>query len=835
MENGASVPSASTMNGVSSHHILYVDAYDSFSNNIISMLEENLNVKVTVLTVDSEWPNGDMYQFLRQFDAVVLGPGPGNPEFGPDVGIMRDFWTLPEAELVPVLGICLGFQSLCLHHGVQIQRLPCPLHGQVRRISTVNEDIFKGMEDFEVTLYNSLYAAVDGMQGRVPQNGESSESMDGSHFQGKDLSFLAWLPISEHASKAIPMAVRHNEKPFWGVQFHPESCKSDASSCTKLLKRWWEASTAFNKQSGRLIHPNKPKVADPCSFMPAIDPEIQDLLEGLTAPSSEKCAFRSLPLHDLSAEKIFEMANTPGSPSVLFQSNGRFNVMSTLSPNSWRLEYYVPSKSLLVEDLGDAACRRYGDPAQKALQTLLDVGEFWNTLKHLLGKKKVTSGNNKVPFWGGFLGYFSYEMGLAGLAHPKTSPHIPVENHPAQQTDPPDVSLLWVERSIVIDNMSRTVYIQSTRKLDDQQDGWLDMIHRRLQDFACAHSLEAKKRIASTNSKFIEADCHSLLEPAETELVSYMLERATVDIPDEEDYKSQIAACKSQLEAGESYELCLTGETSITLPALPDETLRKLRPWLLYKKLKTYNPAAFSAYARLGKVKVASSSPECFLNWDRESTLEMKPMKGTVKKSADMTLEKAKAILSTTKEMAENLMIADLVRHDLYGICGSGNVHVEKLLEVEDHGRVYQMITHVKGVVNALQESAPHQGPRQMGEPGNMSSYGITALQRCLPPGSMTGAPKERSCMHLEAIEGRKRGIYSGVMGFLDLGGGGSFSVLIRTAFSCSDDNAPEQGQEELWRVGAGGAVTILSTADGEWDEMMTKLRTVVSIFTPGK
>jgi para-aminobenzoate synthetase len=209
----------------------------------------------------------------------------------------------------------------------------------------------------------------------------------------------------------------------------------------------------------------------------------------------------------------------------------------------------------------------------------------------------------------------------------------------------------------------------------------------------------------------------------------------------------------------------------------------------------------------------------------------MKPMKGTVRKSPEMTMEKAREILGSTKEMAENLMIADLIRHDLYGICGSGGVHVEKLLEVEDHGRVYQMITHVKGVVNPDQPGFAVRHMPQL-KSSNMAVHGLTALQQCLPPGSMTGAPKERSCMHLRDIEARKRSIYSGVMGYLDLGGGGSFSVLIRTAFTCSPE---PQGQQQTWRIGAGGAVTTLSTAEGEWQEMLTKLRTVCNVFAPSE
>lgn len=318
-------------------------------------------------------------------------------------------------------------------------------------------------------------------------------------------------------------------------------------------------------------------------------------------------------------------------------------------------------------------------------------------------------------------------------------------------------------------------------------------------------------------------------EKHEQNCLDSVLAKSVIQFPDEKVYKAQVEACKVQLAAGESYELCLTCETPIVVHPPDTAPDRAVFPWQLYKRLRKYNPAAFSAFAKLGRVKIASSSPECFLNWDRHSTLEMKPMKGTVRKTGAMTLDKARAILSSTKETAENLMIADLIRHDLYGICGSGHVVVHKLLEVEDHGRVYQMITHVKGRVDHRRLGVAVRHMAQL-KSRNMSVHGITALQKCVPPGSMTGAPKERSCMHLGAIERRSRGVYSGVMGYLDLGGAGSFSVLIRTAFSCADDSA---AGPQVWRVGAGGAVTTLSTADGEWEEMITKLRTVCGIFTP--
>ncbi|RAO64980.1 uncharacterized protein BHQ10_000992 [Talaromyces amestolkiae] len=494
--------------------------------------------------------------------------------------------------------------------------------------------------------------------------------------------------------------------------------------------------------------------------------------------------------------------------------------MSLPSPRSWRLEYSVSNKKFLIEQLGVTT--------NTTIHEDISVETLWQVLKHVMDTKKVISGKGSIPFWGGFLGYFSYEMGLAGLSHPKTSPIVAshVEDSGSTQKNEssvPDTSLLWVERSIVIDNVLQTAFVQSTREIDNQAGGWLDTIYQKIEQFQSRAS-----QVVDIRHKSAALEQYSLLTSAERELVDQLLQGSTVKIPDETRYKSQIAECQEELKAGESYELCLTGETTITLPAISDARLRKLRPWLIYKKLKTYNPAAFSAYGSLGKVKIASSSPECFLIWDRTSTLEMKPMKGTVRKSPGMTLEKAKEILATTKEMAENLMIADLIRHDLYGICGSGNVHVEKLLDVEDYGRVYSMVTHVKGIVDrTTAKDTKHD---------SMAAYGLTTLQRTLPPGSMTGAPKERSCLHLDRIEGWKRGIYSGVMGFLDLGGSGSFSVLIRTAFSCSDhEDAASATKPEVWRLGAGGAVTILSTPQGEWDEMITKLRTVVSIFEPAK
>ncbi|KAJ5934026.1 hypothetical protein N7454_006355 [Penicillium verhagenii] len=756
--------------------VLYVDAYDSFSYNVVAMLEETLAVKVTVMTIDSDWPDGNMHEFLRHYEAIVLGPGPGNPNLPKDVGIMRDIWNLQEAELLPIFGICLGFQSLCLHHGVPIERLPYPLHGQVHHISTSSNDIFHHLSDIEVTLYHSLYANLDAL------DTYQTSSVN-------DLDFLAWFSLENDSNqgKKIPMAVRHRQKPFGEFNFTPNHAnqkRKPANNCSKI---------AYSALPETIITPQ-----DETSSFPDV---AYDMLRW-SSSTSPVSAHRSLERGDWTAETISEVFNKPGSPTVVFQSDNRYSIVSIPSPGSWRLEYSVELQKLSLYQL-------HGN--YQVLEKSLTVIQLWDALRYLMDMKKVSSGSIDSPFWGGFLGYFSYELGLSCLPHPKESTQISTpcnsSSNGSNVDDPPDVSLLWCERSIVVDNETGNIVVQSTRTSDDSTSSWLDEAFQLLKG---------------------QSTSQDNTEESDLEFLDSILHHGIISFPDETDYKKRIAACNAELEAGESYELCLTAETSITLPVPVSESDRVVFPWKLYRRLKKYNPARYSGFANLGPVKIVSSSPECFLDWDRVSTLEMKPMKGTVRKTPDMTLAKAKEILSSTKEMAENLMIADLIRHDLYGICGSGGVRVEKLLEVEDYGHVFSMITHVKGEVRPDQPGYSVRHIPQL-KSSNMAVHGLTTLQRCLPPGSMTGAPKERSCMHLKTIEGRRRGVYSGIMGYLDLGGGGSFAVMIRMAFTCSSD----QDKEQIWRIGAGGAITTLSTPEGEWQEMLTKLRTVGNIFAP--
>lgn len=205
----------------------------------------------------------------------------------------------------------------------------------------------------------------------------------------------------------------------------------------------------------------------------------------------------------------------------------------------------------------------------------------------------------------------------------------------------------------------------------------------------------------------------------------------------------------------------------------------------------------------------------------------MIPMKGTVRKTPSMTFARASLLLASAKEQAENLMIADLIRHDLHSALGPhAHVSVAKLCAVEEHETVYQLVSHIRAeaplpIPTTLSAAAAQERAIQ---------HGHRVLRHALPPGSMTGAPKKRSCAILAQLEQRDRGAYAGVVGYFDVGGGGGWSVCIRSAFTTA---APDAEGMQTWRIGAGGAITVLSDPQAEWEEMQTKLQSVLRAFEP--
>lgn len=333
-----------------------------------------------------------------------------------------------------------------------------------------------------------------------------------------------------------------------------------------------------------------------------------------------------------------------------------------------------------------------------------------------------------------------------------------------------------------------------------------------------------------------------------------------------EQYKEDIMRCHAEIRNGESYELCLTNQLRAKVEK---NRVTSDGPYGLYKILRKRNPAPFAAFLNFGAgsshnlkedagaaFSICCSSPERFLSmkgketgsslkqsdkenssvpsrgWEtsilspqtdalgRKYQVESKPIKGTTarmtvegKTATDSAVAKdaqvAEELRLCVKNRAENLMIVDLLRNDLGRVCGIGTVNVPRLMEIESYTTVHQLVSTVRGTLDANSGNA------------------IDVISACFPGGSMTGAPKIRSINILNEIENDVcRGPYSGCLGYISLNGCMDMNIIIRSAVVTAGTHEAEPGHWDV-SIGAGGAITALSEIEDEYNEMLLKARAV--------
>ena len=230
--------------------ILFIDAYDSFSNSIIALLRAQLPVSVESIRIDDQrfvLNDEAFFSYLDGFHAVVAGPGPGHPANAEDIGLIGKLWKVPEKHTIPVLGICLGFQSLCHAFGGKVARLLEPRHGIMAMIEHAGEDIFAGAGKIVATQYHSLHIQLEEADGPswVPSNlwNPSDEC--------PELKPLAW-DLMNVANGPILMSAKHCEKPLWGVQYHPESICTNKEG-QRLIAKWWEEACEWSSMHRKAV------------------------------------------------------------------------------------------------------------------------------------------------------------------------------------------------------------------------------------------------------------------------------------------------------------------------------------------------------------------------------------------------------------------------------------------------------------------------------------------------------------------------------------------------------------------------------------------------------
>lgn len=265
-------------------------------------------------------------------------------------------------------------------------------------------------------------------------------------------------------------------------------------------------------------------------------------------------------------------------------------------------------------------------------------------------------------------------------------------------------------------------------------------------------------------------------------------------------YHQAFYKVQDYLTAGDCYQINLTqcwqGELS-------NQQLVDYLP-----SLHQSTQAPFAGYLGLGNYELLSCSPELFFtfanNAQGENCIITKPIKGTRPRGQNVAADQANKneLASSEKDIAENVMIVDLLRNDLGKYAKTGTVKVSKLFDIESFSNVHHMVSTITATLK-----------------DDISPW--TVLFESLPAGSITGTPKKRAVEIINELEAKPRGAYCGTMGYLNFDGTGQWNVLIRT-LQALDNNV------SLW---AGGGITIASDCEAEYQECFDKVGNLLKIL----
>jgi para-aminobenzoate synthetase component 1 len=327
--------------------------------------------------------------------------------------------------------------------------------------------------------------------------------------------------------------------------------------------------------------------------------------------------------------------------------------------------------------------------------------------------------DDNIPFAGGALGYFSYDLGRRIETMPNNAmPAIKI----------PEMMIGIYDWAVVVDHREKTAMLVSHGITAHTRENWA-----RLQAL-----FDAPFQASSA-------------KPFE------VISSVSSNLP-QSAYGEAFRKIKDYISAGDCYQVNLAQRFSADVVG---------DSWQLYKKLREVSPAPFMSYMHLPlneseTFQVISDSPERFVQVV-DDYVETRPIKGTRPRSSDPIEDAQNALMlqSSLKDRAENVMIVDLLRNDLSKTCDK--VRVNQLFQLQSFANVHHLVSIVAGTLKK-------------------GATAVDLLRGCFPGGSITGAPKLRAMEIIDELEPHRRGLYCGAIGYIGFDGNMDTNITIRTA-----------------------------------------------------
>ena len=372
------------------------------------------------------------------------------------------------------------------------------------------------------------------------------------------------------------------------------------------------------------------------------------------------------------------------------------------------------------------------------------------------------------PLTSGLVGIFSWDV----IRDIENLPSVPEQDY-----ERPKIHLEMVQDIIVLDHLTSSILVVSNVYCD---------VNTNLEQAY----LDATDRIQNLLSKLQEPTPQILSSSTDSELAS-RTSRTSHD-----GFISAVDAAKEHVRAGDVFQVVLSQRMDIEV---------KARPIDVYRVLRALNPSPYMYLLNYsdskGDYAVVGSSPEALVKVSGTKVV-MHPIAGSRPRGVDQGADEAHAdsLLADHKERAEHLMLVDLARNDLLKVCEPASVTVTQFMKIERFSHIMHLVSTVEGLL------ASGQTP-------------IDVFKATFPAGTLSGAPKPRALEIIDALESSNRGIFGGVVGYLDFEGNADLAIAIRTAFI----------RDGIARVQAGAGIVLDSVPESEYQETISKMSAVVA------
>lgn len=375
----------------------------------------------------------------------------------------------------------------------------------------------------------------------------------------------------------------------------------------------------------------------------------------------------------------------------------------------------------------------------EGVETLIDTTEDPFRILQDISKVEIVKINETsldIPFYGGAVGYLSYDT-------IRYIERIPDKN--PDNLNLPEFYFIFPSILICFDNIFKSIKIISTEPIISYENEAINTANKKIEEvidiinspLKVGNSIKSEPNI-SWKSNFSKDEFIKIVEKS-----------------------------KKYIENGDIFQVVLSQRLSFELDVDPFE---------VYRKLRMINPSPYMYFLNFEDTVVAGSSPEMLVKlWN--GVVETRPIAGTRPRGKtleeDKTLEKE--LLSDQKELAEHIMLVDLGRNDLGRVCEYGSVKVDEYMTIERYSHVMHIVSSVKGKVKKGIEP-------------------IEVMKSVFPAGTVSGSPKIRAMEIIDELENIRRGPYSGAVMYLGFNGNMDSAITLRTMVSKGKDAFVQAG-----------------------------------------